>query len=243
MPWDEGSRRRNRAGSAPLCLTSIRSQPVCFSKPGCFSGPCSDPADRTLPQPCAGGGFITVPAERLVPLGAFRRLQKGPVHRHSGRFAPILPDHSQLTTSLLPNARWEELLSEPDHGYPHCSRRHRRPCRCSDHCGFCDHVQRAAQPAVGQLSRRNQQSPDAIMNGAVLDPDNVCPTCRSSAFELPAGSRAEAPVRCGHCHASLGSWTTFRRRVGRVLLLRPASGRVSRTSTPSAESRAQLWAS
>jgi hypothetical protein len=61
------------------------------------------------------------------------------------------------------------------------------------------------------------------MNGAVLNPHKVCPTCQSSAFDLPSGSKPEAPVRCGHCQASLGSWSTFRQRVGRVLLLRPAS--------------------
>jgi hypothetical protein len=174
----------------------------------------------------------TAPAERIAPRGALRRLQEGSVRRHLRPSPPVLPDHSQLTTCLLPNARWEEHFSEPDYGYPHRSRRHRRPCRCGDHCRFCDHVQRAAQPAVGQLSRRNQQSPDAIMNGAVLDPDNVCPTCRSSAFELPSGSRAEAPVRCGHCHASLGPWSTFRRRVGRVLLLRPVPAAVSAAPQP-----------
>jgi hypothetical protein len=77
--------------------------------------------------------------------------------------------------------------------------------------------------AVRPLPSRCQQSPDAIMNGAVLNPDKVCSTCRSSAFELSSGNRPEAPVRCGHCQANLGSWSTFRRRVGRVLLLRPAA--------------------
>jgi hypothetical protein len=81
------------------------------------------------------------------------------------------------------------------------------------------------------------------MNGAVLDPDEVCPTCQSSAFELPSGSRSEAPVLCGGCQASLGSWSAFRRRVGRVLLLRPASSDyVSCTSAPPAQSRAVLRA-
>ena len=55
-----------------------------------------------------------------------------------------------------------------------------------------------------------------MMNGAVLDPDNVCPNCQSSAFELPFGRRSEAPVHCGHCQASLGSWGAFRRRVGTI---------------------------
>jgi hypothetical protein len=81
------------------------------------------------------------------------------------------------------------------------------------------------------------------MNGAVLDPDNVCPTCQSFAFELPLGSGSEAPVRCGHCQASLGSWSAFRRRVGRVLLLRPAAERhVSCTSTLPFQSRPEARA-
>jgi hypothetical protein len=170
-------------------------------------------------------------------------LQEDPVHRHLRPSPPVLTDHSQLTTSLLPNARWEEFFSEPDHGHSHCSRRHRRSRRGGDHGCFRDHLQDAAQPAVGPLSSRNQQGAGTIMNGAVLDPDEVCPTCQSSAFELPSGSRSEAPVLCGGCQASLGSWSAFRRRVGRVLLLRPAcSDYVSGTSAPPAQSRAMLRA-
>ena len=126
--------------------------------------------------------------ERIVPLEAFRRLQEGPVHRHLRPSPSVLTDHSQLTTSLLPNARWEETFSEPDHGHPHCSRWHRRSCCRSDHSCFRDHIKDAAQPAVRPLSSRNQQSANAIMNGAVLDPDEVCPTCQSSALNCRRGA-------------------------------------------------------
>jgi hypothetical protein len=132
----------------------------------------------------------------------------------------------QVTTSIAPSGRTcagRKTFLEPDYGHSHCSSRHRRSCRCGDHSCFRAHLQDAAQLAVRALSSRNQQSPDAIMNGAVLDPDKVCPTCQSSAFELPSGSRPQAPVLCGGCQASLGSWSAFRRRVGRMLLLRPAS--------------------
>jgi hypothetical protein len=81
------------------------------------------------------------------------------------------------------------------------------------------------------------------MNGAVLDPDKVCPTCQSSAFELPSGSRPQAPVLCGGCRVSLGPRGAFRLRVGRVLLLQPTR-RQSRQPhlNPLAESRVEFRA-
>jgi hypothetical protein len=97
----------------------------------------------------------------------------------------------QVTTSIAPSGRTcagRKAFLEPDHGHSHCSSRHRRSCRCGDHSCFRAHLQDAAQLAVRALSSRNQQSPDAIMNGAVLDPDKVCPTCQSSASSCRQGA-------------------------------------------------------
>jgi hypothetical protein len=124
------------------------------------------------------------PAERIVPVGAFGRLQEDPVHRHLRPSPPVLADHSQLTTSLLLNARWEELFSEPDHRHPRCSRRHRRSRGCGDHSHLCDHLQDAALPAVGPLPTRHL-------------PTRTQPsTAQFSIQTTPARSAGPRPLNC-----------------------------------------------